>query len=206
MDTKRLFSDPCYLELHNETEVGAVNKTYGFEQGTPCILLKLNQVRLHYVIKTIIQQIILSCTDLRLEAWAVPERGWAAERRRDGRGSQEGEDAAVAAGPHQVRQGRARGKQLIKARLHYQYVALYYIPAMCLQMGNMVWMSCEGDNPADRENIGDIEYFPDPGIPSYYFPYKNSGHPGPVIFAHFKNPRSTYLQDLHSHNQTRKFM
>ncbi len=57
------------------------------------------------------------------------------------------------------------------------------------QMGSMVWVACEGENPADRENIGEMEYFPYPGIPTYHFPYMNEGKPGPVLFAHFKGPK-----------------
>ena len=58
-------------------------------------------------------------------------------------------------------------------------------------MGKMVWISCEGENPADKDNIGEIEYMPYPGIPTYYFPYENQeGYLSPAIFAHFKNPKS----------------
>lgn len=61
-------------------------------------------------------------------------------------------------------------------------------------MGKMVWMSCEGENPADKDNIGEIEYMPYPGIPTYYFPYKNQdGYLSPAIFAHFKNPKKGVL-------------
>ncbi|TRY67875.1 hypothetical protein TCAL_06434 [Tigriopus californicus] len=61
-------------------------------------------------------------------------------------------------------------------------------------VGNMVWLSCEGENPADRENIGEIEYKPYPGIPKYYFPYKNQkGYLSPAIFAHFTNPKHGVL-------------
>ena len=58
-------------------------------------------------------------------------------------------------------------------------------------VGKMIWLSCEGENPADVENIGEIKYHPYPGIPHYYFPYENQeGYLSPVIFAHLKNPRS----------------
>ena len=57
--------------------------------------------------------------------------------------------------------------------------------------GHMVWMSCEGENPADVENIGKITYYPRMGIPTYYFPYKNQkGYKSPIIFAHLENPKS----------------
>ena len=54
----------------------------------------------------------------------------------------------------------------------------------------MVWISCEGENPADKEHIGPIDYFPYPGVPSYFYPYKNQdGYHSPAVFAHFKNPK-----------------
>ena len=57
--------------------------------------------------------------------------------------------------------------------------------------GHMVWMSCEGENPADVENIGKINYYPRMGIPTYYFPYKNQkGYKSPIMFAHLENPKS----------------
>ena len=57
--------------------------------------------------------------------------------------------------------------------------------------GHMVWMSCEGENPADVENIGKINYYPQMGIPTYYFPYKNQiGYKSPIMFAHLENPKS----------------
>ena len=57
--------------------------------------------------------------------------------------------------------------------------------------GGMVWFSCEGENPADVENIGKINYYPRMGIPTYYFPYKNQkGYKSPIMFAHLENPKS----------------
>ena len=54
----------------------------------------------------------------------------------------------------------------------------------------MVWFSCEGENPADIEHIGEIEWYPSPGVPKYFFPYTNQdGYLSPIVFAHFKNPK-----------------
>lgn len=58
----------------------------------------------------------------------------------------------------------------------------------------MIWFSCEGENPADRENIGKIDYFPQPGVPTYFYPYKNQpGYNSPAVFAHFSNPKHGVL-------------
>lgn len=57
----------------------------------------------------------------------------------------------------------------------------------------MIWFSCEGENPADREAIGQIEYFPYPGVPKYFYPYKNQpGYLSPAVFAHFTNPKREF--------------
>lgn len=50
-------------------------------------------------------------------------------------------------------------------------------------------------NPADKENIGPIEYFPPNGaIPNYYFPFTNlDGYLSPFVFVHFKKPATGVL-------------
>lgn len=57
---------------------------------------------------------------------------------------------------------------------------------------NTVWVSCEGENPADIENLGPIKYIPESrGFPGYFYPYENSeGYLSPVIAIHFERPRS----------------
>jgi len=58
----------------------------------------------------------------------------------------------------------------------------------------MIWFSCEGENPADRENIGPIKYYPEPGVPTYFYPYKNQkGYHSPAVFAHFEEPKHGVL-------------
>lgn len=57
-------------------------------------------------------------------------------------------------------------------------------------------MSCEGENPADVENIGPIEYYPRQGFPGYYYPYENSeGYLNPLVAVHFTRPVRKYLKD-----------
>lgn len=57
-----------------------------------------------------------------------------------------------------------------------------------------VWVSCEGENPADQENIGPIEYIPRRGFPGYFYPFENSeGYLSPLIAVHFVRPRSKFL-------------
>ncbi|XP_018016789.1 sodium/potassium-transporting ATPase subunit beta [Hyalella azteca] len=50
----------------------------------------------------------------------------------------------------------------------------------------MIWMSCEGENPADQEYVGPIRYSPWRGFPSYYFPYRNTpGYLSPIVALEF---------------------
>lgn len=56
-----------------------------------------------------------------------------------------------------------------------------------------MWVSCEGENPADIENVGPIEYYPRQGFPGYYYPYENSeGYLSPLVAIHFTRPTRTY--------------
>ena len=55
-------------------------------------------------------------------------------------------------------------------------------------------MNCEGENPADREAMGTIEYHPKTrGFPGHFFPYKGDNdthkYESPLVAVRFKNPR-----------------
>jgi len=58
----------------------------------------------------------------------------------------------------------------------------------------MIWVSCEGENPADQEYIGPITYSPWQGFPAYYFPYMNTpGYLPPIVAVQFERPMSNVL-------------
>ncbi|XP_052124681.1 sodium/potassium-transporting ATPase subunit beta-2-like [Frankliniella occidentalis] len=62
---------------------------------------------------------------------------------------------------------------------------------------NTVWISCEGENPADVENIGPINYYPRRGFPSYFFPYKNDkGYLSPLVGINFERPATGVLINI----------
>ncbi|BES88650.1 unnamed protein product [Nesidiocoris tenuis] len=62
---------------------------------------------------------------------------------------------------------------------------------------NTVWVSCEGENPADVENIGSIQYIPRRGFPGFYFPYKNQkGYLQPIIAIWFERPANGVLINI----------
>lgn len=55
-----------------------------------------------------------------------------------------------------------------------------------------IWISCEGENPADIEYLGPISYYPKvQGFPGYYYPYENSeGYLSPLVAVQFLRPIS----------------
>merc|ERR1711981_33930 len=57
------------------------------------------------------------------------------------------------------------------------------------ELNERVWLECEGENPADKENLGKINYYPTNGVGKNFFPYKNQkGYLSPVVFAQLENP------------------
>jgi sodium/potassium-transporting ATPase subunit beta len=60
-----------------------------------------------------------------------------------------------------------------------------------------VWISCDGENVADTENIGPIQYYPFRGIAGYYFPFqKQQGYQPPFIFVQLKRPMPGVLINI----------
>ncbi|XP_013412380.1 sodium/potassium-transporting ATPase subunit beta [Lingula anatina] len=57
-----------------------------------------------------------------------------------------------------------------------------------------VQVYCEGENPADRENIGPIVYYPSAGFHKKYFPFTNQeGYRQPIVMAQFTKPQAGRL-------------
>lgn len=55
----------------------------------------------------------------------------------------------------------------------------------------MIWISCEGENPADVENIGPMRYMPQRGFPGFYYPFENQkGYLAPIMAIQFERPKS----------------
>ena len=54
-----------------------------------------------------------------------------------------------------------------------------------------IFVTCEGENPLDTENIGPISYWPASGFSSLYYPYINQeGYRQPLIFIRFDRPEN----------------
>lgn len=61
----------------------------------------------------------------------------------------------------------------------------------------IIWVSCEGENPADIENLGPINYIPTRGFPGYYFPFLNQkNYLPPVLAIHFERPKTGVLINI----------
>ncbi|KYQ53878.1 Sodium/potassium-transporting ATPase subunit beta-2 [Trachymyrmex zeteki] len=73
-----------------------------------------------------------------------------------------------------------------------------YIKSVDASWLNTVWVSCKGENPHDRENIGEINYYPDGhGFPGFYYPYENiPGYLSPVVAVHFVRPTRNQIINI----------
>merc|ERR1711936_1254642 len=57
-------------------------------------------------------------------------------------------------------------------------------------LNNRVWFECVGENPADKENLGPITYFPTNGVSANYYPYTNQkGYLSPIVFIQLDKPK-----------------
>jgi len=60
-----------------------------------------------------------------------------------------------------------------------------------------VWLSCEGRNEEDKENLGKIAYFPEQGFPGYYYPFRNQiGFRSPVVAVQILAPKPEVVINL----------
>ncbi|KAK7090402.1 sodium/potassium-transporting ATPase subunit beta-like [Littorina saxatilis] len=62
------------------------------------------------------------------------------------------------------------------------------LQAKILANPDMIYIDCVGENPADRDNLGEIRYFPTQGYPHYYYPFTNQkDYMSPLVFVQFPN-------------------
>lgn len=60
-----------------------------------------------------------------------------------------------------------------------------------------VWITCEGENPNDFENIGTVNYYPHPGMPMYFYPFTNQpGYQAPLVAVEFANVKRGVLLNI----------
>lgn len=127
----------CRFELDTLGTECTWQKDFGYDEGQPCVLLKLNKVY-----------------------------GWEPESYPD---SMNSTDAELPEGfPASGAAGMFNGKNVI--------------------------VTCEGENPADQENIGPIKFMPTEHFDNMYFPYLNQeGYRSPVVMAQFTKPSNGVL-------------
>lgn len=59
---------------------------------------------------------------------------------------------------------------------------------------NTIWVTCEGENPADVENIGPVQFYPNRGFPGYYYPFEtDDDYLSPLVAVHLEKPRRGIL-------------
>lgn len=68
-----------------------------------------------------------------------------------------------------------------------------HIKSLKAKERNQVWVSCKGEDGSDKENIGKVEYFPNRGFPSYFYPYVNTkNYVSPLVAVKFQRPGSEF--------------
>lgn len=78
--------------------------------------------------------------------------------------------------------------------LHHSAVEnLTLHPFMSYLQRNVVWISCYGENPHDKESLGEVNYYPYRGFPGYYHPFRNTpGYLSPLVAVQFVRPKRMY--------------
>ncbi|CAG5048132.1 unnamed protein product [Parnassius apollo] len=80
----------------------------------------------------------------------------------------------------------------VELQMHIQNITYYN-----QDFANSVWVSCQGETPADKENIGVVKYMPYQGFPGYFFPYENAeGYLSPLVAVHLELPKTGILINI----------
>lgn len=59
----------------------------------------------------------------------------------------------------------------------------------CLPEPQHIGITCEGENAADIDYVGNFSLYPSNGIPAYYYPYTNQkGYLAPLVMVQFEKP------------------
>ncbi|KAH8285826.1 hypothetical protein KR018_010937 [Drosophila ironensis] len=146
---------------------------FGYHVARPCIFLKLNKV-----IRNIWD--IYSIEDLPISGNGFQIYNWVPEIYNDSK-------TLPAEMPEELKQ-HIKEKQSLRpneASISIINTNLHVYNGIFVQT-NVVWVSCEGENPADVENIKARDYYPRMGFPRYYFPFKNiQGYIPPIVAVQF---------------------
>lgn len=68
-----------------------------------------------------------------------------------------------------------------------------HIAELPVRSRNQIWVTCRGENGADKEILGDIQYYPTRGFPSYFYPFLSTpGYLSPLVAVKFVRPTRKY--------------
>lgn len=74
-----------------------------------------------------------------------------------------------------------------------------YIVGLKPAARKQIWVSCTGENTADLEVIGPIQYFPSRGFPGYFYPYRNEdGYMSPLVALQFERPNRKHHYHIYN--------
>jgi sodium/potassium-transporting ATPase subunit beta len=122
----------CRFDPNKEAGPCTKENNFGYHEGEPCILLKLNRIY-----------------------------GWEPEPFTNETINEDNDHARAA-------------KEALNGETHPDYISI----------------TCEGENPGDVDNRGEVKFYPNLGFPMKYFPFMNQkGYQTPVVFAQFEQPR-----------------
>lgn len=64
-------------------------------------------------------------------------------------------------------------------------------------LAKRIWLSCDGENPADKEYVGPIKMYPHRGFDLVYFPYRHvPGYMNPLVAVVFEKPTPHVLINI----------
>jgi len=88
--------------------------------------------------------------------------------------------------------GYPEGKPCVVVKLNKIFE---FIPVLKKEENvSFVRIECRGQHVADMDNIGEVEYFPKPGMDLSFFPYLNQkNYLSPLVFVKFNNVRRNVL-------------
>jgi len=69
-----------------------------------------------------------------------------------------------------------------------------FVPKLTGDLGYLE-LKCEGEHAADKDNIGEIAYYPKPGVDMAFFPFLNQrgSYVSPLVFVKLNNPQTGVL-------------
>lgn len=200
----------CFFDYTKDNTVCNNDTRYGFDLGHPCILVKMNKVSWCGRCFFFLVSFPLKCCGMSagrlFESFQIYD--WVPDVYTD-------EASLPADAPKVIRDAMksspnesmvwlsCEGEVKIYMNLHRSccgimlLLLLFWFWSFQVTVVVVVFSLSLSQNPADRENIGPIEYIPKQGFPAYYFPYKNNErYLSPFVFVRFTSPVTGVLINI----------